>query len=93
MHSDPKQHSIWAQIGPNWDPFGNAAWDCWLILFMFVFLWNWSYESPFHKATKQNKIVHRSIDICCSIQVPYKHPRMAMGAVLAADESFQWKNK
>ena len=22
----PKQHSIWALVGPNWNPFGNAAW-------------------------------------------------------------------
>ena len=24
----PKKHSKWAPVGPNWAPFGNAAWVC-----------------------------------------------------------------
>ena len=24
----PKKPSIWAPVGPNWAPFGNAAWVC-----------------------------------------------------------------
>ena len=24
---NPKQHSIWALVGPKWGPLGNAAWD------------------------------------------------------------------
>ena len=37
----PKQHSIWApvgprlgQVGPNWDPFLNSAWVVYIMLIM-----------------------------------------------------------